>query len=90
MRCVRQVNFLWLVVVVSTIANLPTASAQMIGNRTLGAPALSLQQQRSGTPFCGGTWFDGGSGYGFARGKRSLHAGQSLSLRILLVQTGPT
>ena len=49
MKSFRQTVLKVLCLVAAYAINLPNVSAQLIGNRTLGAPALSLQQQRAGT-----------------------------------------
>ena len=49
MRTFRQTLFLVPIMVAAFAIHQPIVSAQLIGNRTLGSPALSLQQQRAGT-----------------------------------------
>lgn len=75
MRRFRQISILGLIVVVAYLVKLPTASAQLIGNRTPGSPVLSLQQQRTGTAQALGAASGGASGLQanarYLRGNRS-------------------
>lgn len=71
MKRLRQIRLLGVILVSTCFANIPTASAQLIGNRTIGSSALSLQQQRTGT---GSTSAPQGSSIGSATGLQGANA----------------
>ncbi|MCY2984756.1 MAG: hypothetical protein NTY15_14125 [Planctomycetota bacterium] len=72
MKSFRKTLIMILFVAAAYAIILPVASAQMIGNRTLGAPALSLQQQRAGTAPT--TNAPGGTTIGAASGLQGANA----------------
>jgi hypothetical protein len=72
MKFFRQTLFFVPFMFAACTINLPGASAQLIGNRTLGSPALSLQQQRAGTAPT--TAAPGGAAIGAASGLQGGNA----------------
>ncbi len=72
MKSFRQTLIFMQFMAAVCMVNLSCATAQLVGNRTLGSPALSLQQQRAGTAPT--TAAPGGTSVGAASGLQGANA----------------